>query len=143
MVHLGKGVAWHENHQQSDNLRAVKLKTFRQNECDLIYGGNGDIKRQHLCAYYAGLITITGRGIFLKRQNSVHQSIQRFFFNAGRDACQGDSGGPLFAKRNKTKSRYELLQHEIVGITSVGRDCGLNGFPGKNLSILFFMYNYE
>ena len=61
-VHLGKGVAWHENHQQSDNLRAVKLKTFRQNECDLIYGGHGDIKRQHLCAYYAGLITITGRG---------------------------------------------------------------------------------
>ena len=79
----------------------------------------------------------------MKRQNSLHQSIQRFFFNAGRDACQGDSGGPLFAKRNKTKNRYELLQHEIVGITSVGRDCGLNGFPGKNLSILFFMYNYE
>ena len=58
MVHLGKGVAWHENHQQSDSLRAVNLKTFRQNECDLIYGGNGDIKRQHLCSYYAGLITI-------------------------------------------------------------------------------------
>ena len=54
------------------------------------------------------------------------------FFNEGRDACQGDSGGPLFAKRNNTKTRFGLKQHEIVGITSVGRDCGLNGFPGKS-----------
>ena len=54
------------------------------------------------------------------------------YFILGRDACQGDSGGPLFAKRNKSNSPYEINQYEIVGITSFGRDCGLNGFPGKN-----------
>ena len=54
------------------------------------------------------------------------------FFLLGRDACQGDSGGPLFAKRNKSNSPYEINQYEIVGITSFGRNCGLNGFPGKH-----------
>ena len=51
----GKGIPWHDNHQQSDILRAVDVKTFRQNECDLIYGGNGDVKQHHLCAYYEGI----------------------------------------------------------------------------------------
>ena len=58
MNYLGKGKIEHDNHQQSDILRSVDLRSFRNNECDLIYGGNGSIKKQHLCAYYEGLIKI-------------------------------------------------------------------------------------
>ena len=50
----GEGKTWHENHEQSAILREVDLKTFRQHECDLVYGGNGDVKSQHLCAYFEG-----------------------------------------------------------------------------------------
>ena len=51
---LGHQDIWHEKHKQSDILRSVQLKTFRQTECDLIYGGMGDVKKEHLCAYYEG-----------------------------------------------------------------------------------------
>ena len=51
----GDGKTWHENNQQSDILRSADLRTFRQHECDLIYGGNGDVKKQHICAYYEGI----------------------------------------------------------------------------------------
>ena len=62
IICLGKGKIEHDNHQQSDILRSVNLRSFRNNECDLIYGGNGSIKKQHLCAYYEGLIN---QNIFL------------------------------------------------------------------------------
>ena len=59
-----------------------------------------------------------------------------YFYFVGKDACQGDSGGPLFAMRHKNNTRYGLRQYEIVGITSFGKDCGLNGFPGINLMFI-------
>ncbi|XP_073978731.1 clotting factor G beta subunit-like isoform X2 [Rhodnius prolixus] len=41
----------------------------------------------------------------------------------GKDACSGDSGGPLIIQTSKCSK----LQ---IGITSIGRDCGLPNSPG-------------
>lgn len=40
----------------------------------------------------------------------------------GKDSCQGDSGGPLFA--------FVAGHYEQIGITSYGRGCALEGYPG-------------
>lgn len=43
----------------------------------------------------------------------------------GKDTCQGDSGGPIFVPAGGDKEGYRQ-----IGITSFGRGCGIEGFPG-------------
>ena len=75
--------------------------------------------------------------LFLKTSSSyVTIVLYLLSYFQGKDACQGDSGGPLFAMSHKNNSNYGLRQYEIVGITSFGKDCGLNGFPGKKLFLI-------
>lgn len=42
--------------------------------------------------------------------------------DANKDSCQGDSGGPLFNVRDGAPQQF--------GVTSFGRGCGRQGFPG-------------
>ncbi|KAK9506526.1 hypothetical protein O3M35_008448 [Rhynocoris fuscipes] len=50
----------------------------------------------------------------------------------GKDACTGDSGGPLITESSKcTKVQ--------VGITSIGRDCGLPNTPGIYTRISYYI----
>ncbi|KAL0993624.1 hypothetical protein UPYG_G00110710 [Umbra pygmaea] len=53
------------------------------------------------------------------------------FWNGGKDTCQGDSGGPLVC----------LLGEEFVqvGITSFGRGCANEGFPGVYTRVIRFI----
>ncbi|CAD5125958.1 DgyrCDS14141 [Dimorphilus gyrociliatus] len=41
---------------------------------------------------------------------------------SGRDTCQGDSGGPMAYNNNG--------KFEVIGLTSWGRGCAFEGFPG-------------
>ncbi|BES88126.1 serine protease [Nesidiocoris tenuis] len=43
--------------------------------------------------------------------------------NGGKDACTGDSGGPLFVEEDDCVTRQ-------LGITSLGKDCGIPGTAG-------------
>jgi secreted trypsin-like serine protease len=44
----------------------------------------------------------------------------------GHDACQGDSGGPLFLVHGNS----EHGAPQLVGVTSRGNGCGVDGIPG-------------
>ncbi|KAJ8921904.1 hypothetical protein NQ315_008537 [Exocentrus adspersus] len=46
----------------------------------------------------------------------------------GEDTCQGDSGGPVQVK-NYNRS-FLVKVHDIIGVTSFGKACGLSKAPG-------------
>ena len=48
----------------------------------------------------------------------------------GVDTCQGDSGGPFMCK-NKHSGLWE-----ISGITSWGRGCSIDGYPGVYTNVV-------
>ncbi|RZF41607.1 hypothetical protein LSTR_LSTR000321 [Laodelphax striatellus] len=49
--------------------------------------------------------------------------------DGGKDTCSGDSGGPLFLPPRLERSPDCELRTQ-VGVTSFGKQCGLEGFPG-------------
>lgn len=50
------------------------------------------------------------------------------------DSCSGDSGGPLFYMNNNNKSDVIL-----VGITSFGKGCAQDGYPGVYIKVSWFL----
>jgi secreted trypsin-like serine protease len=50
------------------------------------------------------------------------------------DSCSGDSGGPLFYLNNNNKSEVIL-----VGITSFGKGCAQDGYPGVYIKVSWFL----
>jgi len=45
------------------------------------------------------------------------------------DTCNGDSGGPV----------YDSIRNEIIGITSYGKGCALDGFPGVYTRVSYYV----
>ncbi|XP_077290908.1 trypsin-1-like [Arctopsyche grandis] len=51
-----------------------------------------------------------------------------------KDACQGDSGGPLQIYNNGVHCTYN-----VIGITSMGKQCGLIGVPGVYTRVSYYV----
>lgn len=59
--------------------------------------------------------------------------------NGGKDTCQGDSGGPLQYMPSEVDCLKTFPLHQIVGITSFGRDCGRRWAPGVYTKVAHYV----
>ncbi|KAL1489990.1 hypothetical protein ABEB36_013907 [Hypothenemus hampei] len=91
-----------ENEAVSVNLQKVGLELFTQRECQVAYQ---NVPKEHLPL-------------------GIQESIQicAGSHSKNSDTCQGDSGGPIQIRKN---NRWYL-----IGITSVGLQCGIVNSPG-------------
>ena len=115
--------------QSRESLKGAKLKTVSNNDCQQSYKRYKDtLQDTHICAYGEGM------ELDLIIESFCKTKLSKFLFlTDGSDACQGDSGGPLFAMRPSQKKKSTDSQHprmELVGVTSFGQKCGLQGKPG-------------
>lgn len=92
--------------QQSNVLQTVELSFFTQRECNKHFG-----KRRKL-----------SRGVDIETQVCAGGR------NVEKDTCGGDSGGPLQMSR-ETYGSSEYSGWSIVGVTSIGKTCGVANVP--------------
>lgn len=105
-IATGWGLTDRNGDKGSDHLQKVVLEMFGYDKCNVSY---------------ANIITdrLLKNGINLDSQMCAGSA------DSINDTCQGDSGGPLQIYHPKLFCMYS-----IVGVTSFGKTCGVQGIPG-------------
>ncbi|CAD5125961.1 DgyrCDS14149 [Dimorphilus gyrociliatus] len=131
---------WHEPNRHSNDISLLKLATkliFNENvapSCaprEVDYAGDTVTISGWGTTYSGGYVTEELRYTYVivqtnaKCSESYPDRIDETMVCAaapGRDTCKGDSGGPMAYNNN---GRFE-----VMGLTSWGRGCALEGFAG-------------
>ncbi|XP_077290897.1 transmembrane protease serine 9-like [Arctopsyche grandis] len=111
-VATGWGITDFETETKSDALLKVTLEKFTHEECKQSYP------------------------IAKKSRDGIRNTSQICYGSRSevKDTCQGDSGGPLQIYNNGVHCTYN-----VIGITSIGKKCGIIGMPGVYTRVSYYI----